>query len=167
LQGAQDGWDSLLDSKSTHKLLYSLKIIEGLELGTGEAAKKANTNNNQGQAPEGNQNLEWKQKFIKLGGFTHLLSTLIGLKLEAVDSKLTLRCIESILAALIDFTSVEQSLQEEIYEKREAVVLTCLKYIHMIGLFTLKVEENRGEAVEDIQAKKTQKRLAKMKLKEL
>ena len=27
-------------------------------MGTGEAAKKANTNNNQGQAPEGNQNLE-------------------------------------------------------------------------------------------------------------
>jgi len=30
LQGAHQGWDSLLDSHSTHKLLYSLRIIEGL-----------------------------------------------------------------------------------------------------------------------------------------
>jgi len=30
LKGAQESWDSLLDSSSVHKLLYSLKIIEGL-----------------------------------------------------------------------------------------------------------------------------------------
>ena len=30
LRGAQNGWDNLLDSSSAHKLLYSLKIIEGL-----------------------------------------------------------------------------------------------------------------------------------------
>lgn len=30
LRGAQESWDSLLDSSSAHKLLYSLKIIEGL-----------------------------------------------------------------------------------------------------------------------------------------
>ena len=31
LEGAGENWDSLLDSRSTHKLLYSLKIIEGLK----------------------------------------------------------------------------------------------------------------------------------------
>lgn len=31
LEGAKENWDKLLDSKSTHKLLYSLKIIEELK----------------------------------------------------------------------------------------------------------------------------------------
>jgi len=37
----------------------------------------------------------------------------------------------------------------------------------MVGEFTLLVERQRGEAVEDIQAKRVQKRLAKQKLKQL
>jgi len=35
LRGAdqsEGGWDTLLDSKSTHRLLYSLKIIKNLEI---------------------------------------------------------------------------------------------------------------------------------------
>jgi hypothetical protein len=51
-----------------------------------------------------------------------------------------LKCIESILAALVDFVHVEASLQEEILLKREAVVLSCLRYVHLIGDFTLQVE---------------------------
>lgn len=31
LEGAGENWNSLLDSRSTHKLLYSLKIIEELK----------------------------------------------------------------------------------------------------------------------------------------
>ena len=31
LEGAKENWNGLLDSKSTHKLLYSLKIIEELK----------------------------------------------------------------------------------------------------------------------------------------
>lgn len=45
--------------------------------------------------------------------------------------------------------------------------MTCLEYLRLIGLFTLHVEKQRGEAVEDIQAKRQQKRLAKQKLKQM
>jgi len=45
-------------------------------------------------------------KFIERGGFRHLLDTLTGLEIEAVDSKLTLRCIESLLGTILEFVQV-------------------------------------------------------------
>jgi len=56
----------------------------------------------------------WKRRFIELGGVRHLLDTLVGLQIEAIDSRLTLRCIESLLAALLDFMRVDQALYGEI-----------------------------------------------------
>lgn len=50
---------------------------------------------------------------------------------------------------------------------RDPVVLACLRLLHLIGLFTIQVEKQRGEAVEDIQAKRAQRRLAKQKMKQL
>lgn len=67
----------------------------------------------------------------------------------------------------MDFIHVEASLQDEILLKREAVVLSCLRYVHLIGDFTLQVEQQRGESIEEIEAKRTQKRLAKQKMKHL
>lgn len=101
LQGAKEGWNSLLDSRSTHKLLYSLKIIEGLH---GPKPNKGQANEEATKALGEFKDLSvWKRRFIELGGFRHLLDTLIGLQIEAIDSKLTLRCIESLIGALLDF----------------------------------------------------------------
>ena len=169
LQGAKEGWNSLLDSTSTHKLLYSLKIMEGLNgrkqgerTGKGQMSEQTN-----GAFGDFEDLTAWKRRFIELGGVRHLLDTLVGLQIEAIDSRLTLRCIESLLAALLDFMHVDQALQGEILAKKEAVVLTCMRYVHSIGLYSLQVERARGEAVEDIQAKRTQKRLAKQKMRQL
>lgn len=95
LQGIESGWNGLLDSKSTHKLLYSLKIIEDFNkiAADNEAAQK--------------ELEQWKRKFVAQGGFQHLLSILTGLRLESIDSKLTLRCIESLLATILTFASID------------------------------------------------------------
>ena len=39
LKESEDGMNAILDSGSTHKLLYSLKIIEGLNLKAAEEEK--------------------------------------------------------------------------------------------------------------------------------
>tara|TARA_B110000285_G_C14989175_1_gene545388 strand:- start:33 stop:302 length:270 start_codon:yes stop_codon:yes gene_type:complete len=89
------------------------------------------------------------------------LETFVGLPISAIDSKLTLRCIESLLAALVDLTKLEPALQQAILQTKDALVQTILGYIHLIARFTLKVEEERGEALEDMQAKRYAKRVAK------
>ena len=110
---------------------------------------------------------EWRRRFIQLGGFHHLLSTFTGLKMEVLDSKLTLRCLSGLLTALTSFTSVDNSLQKVIEAQKDGVVSNCLRYVHLIGLYSLQVEEQRGETYEELQAKRTQKRSAKLKLRQL
>lgn len=90
-----------------------------------------------------------------------------GLKIEEITSKLTLRCISSLLGTILDFIQVDPELAAQVTAQRDAVVSTCLRYVHLIGLYTLEVEKQRGEAVEDMQAKRAQKRLAKLKLRQL
>jgi hypothetical protein len=48
LQETEEGWNGLLDSRSTHKLLYSLKIIEGLNLKAAEEEKQGESKMNEG-----------------------------------------------------------------------------------------------------------------------
>ena len=81
--------------------------------------------------------------------------------IDDIDSKLTLRCIENLLGSLLEFVQINNNLQEEIISKRQDVVLSCLRYIHMIGQYTLVIEKQRGDSFEDIEAKKLQKKLAK------
>jgi hypothetical protein len=144
LHETKEGWNSLLDSRSTHKLLYSLKIIEGLHSkATQEADKQADKQTDKtGEAQASDTALQdelsaWKGRFVERGGFQHLLDTLAGLELEAIDSKLTLRCIESLLGTILEFVQVDPALRGHIVAMRERVVLTCLRYLHLIGLFTL------------------------------
>lgn len=54
--------------------------------------------------------LTWKRKFIEFDGFEHLLHTFVNLPITAIDSKLTLKCIESLVAALVDQTKLVPSL---------------------------------------------------------
>ena len=87
-----------------------------------------------------------------------MLDTFTNLPIQTIDSKLTLRCIESLLSQLQEFCNQEVGLQQSFLERKETVVLSCLKYIHMIGQFSVHIETQRGEAFEDIQQKRTQKR---------
>lgn len=85
----------------------------------------------------------------------------------SLDSKLILRCLGDLLTALMDFTGVDDSLQDVILEQKNAVVRSCLRYIHLIGQHSLTVEQQRGETIEELQAKRAQKRRAKWKLRQL
>ena len=76
-----------------------------------------------------------------MGGFEHLLDTFVGLPIAAIDSKLTLRCIESLLAALVDLTKLDPALLDAVLKRKEPLVQTSLTYIHLIAKFTLKIEE--------------------------
>jgi hypothetical protein len=74
---------------------------------------------------------------MKKGGFQHLINTFSGLEITAIESKLTLRCIESLIGTILEFVTSNPELRQFIVESKEKVVLTCLRYIHLIGLFTL------------------------------
>lgn len=54
------------------------------------------------------------------------------------------------VGTVLDFLQTEPSLQAEVLRSKEKVVPTCLHYLHLIGLYSLKVEQQRGEAVEDM-----------------
>ena len=49
------------------------------------------------------QQRTWKQEFIELGGFTHLLDCLVGLDLQKITSTLELKAIMSLLSTLFNF----------------------------------------------------------------
>jgi len=51
---------------------------------------------------------------------------------------------------IFEFTKDDIGLETYITEAKDTIVPSCLKYIHAIGKFTVKVEQQRGEAVEDI-----------------
>ena len=46
---------------------------------------------------------EWKDEFINLGGFKHLLKCLSELSLETINSRLELKAIESIMKVIFKF----------------------------------------------------------------
>ena len=45
----------------------------------------------------------WKQEFIRLGGFTHLLQCLIQLELTDIKSSLELKVIRSLISVIFKF----------------------------------------------------------------
>ena len=52
---------------------------------------------------ENNQTREWKEEFIRLGGFTHLLNCMLGLPLKQIRSTLELKVIKSLVAVIFSF----------------------------------------------------------------
>jgi hypothetical protein len=47
--------------------------------------------------------MQWRYKFVSMGGFMHLLKTFIHLDLKAIDTNLTMKCIEHLILILYDF----------------------------------------------------------------
>lgn len=144
LHGAEQGWDKLLDSHSTHRLLYSLKIIQDLTLGG---------NSNESLTEDDSQKFnhwKWKKHFIETGGFNHLLTSFSELNIERIESNLTLNCISDLLSIILDFVALDSNLQIHILERKKPITLTCLKFIKLISIFTLEQEKQRGEPIEDV-----------------
>jgi hypothetical protein len=61
-------WDALMDSENMYKLLYSLQIINSLI---------CSPDNDQIDETELQERYEWRLKFLRLGGFDHLLRILL------------------------------------------------------------------------------------------
>lgn len=53
----------------------------------------------------------WKQEFIQLGGFTHLLECLVDLSLVEIKTTLELKVIKSLIQAIDKFRSHYQQAQ--------------------------------------------------------
>ena len=54
----------------------------------------------------------WKQEFIGLGGFTHLLNCLINLPLQEIRSSLELKVIKSLLQVISKFVNHARELAQ-------------------------------------------------------
>jgi hypothetical protein len=98
----QTQWSKLLDPKSTHKLLYSLKIIQTI------------CNNKKDQKVT-----QWKFKFIQMGGYQHLINTFIGLEIQSIETSLTLKCIEALIMIIYEFIQFDKNLLSEVMSKKE------------------------------------------------
>lgn len=61
------GWQSIIDPNSPYKMLYSLQILNTL----------VSVNNQLLSDIELQERYEWRQRFLELGGFTHLYMILI------------------------------------------------------------------------------------------
>ena len=61
------GWQSIIDSNSPYKMLYSLQILNTL----------VSVNNQLLNDIELQERHEWRQRFLELGGFKHLYIILI------------------------------------------------------------------------------------------
>jgi hypothetical protein len=95
----KENWSKILDPKSTHKLLYSLKIIN-------------NIHNSNKKDPKVEQ---WRFKFVNMGGFSHLLNTFINLGIKNIDTFLTLKCIENLILILSDYIQLNSKLKDEVH----------------------------------------------------
>jgi len=49
--------------------------------------------------------VSWKSQFVQLGGFGHLINTLISLNVSSIDSPLTLKCIESVVDMIVNLNN--------------------------------------------------------------
>lgn len=73
---SKDNWKQIFDYSSDHSLLYTLNII-------GLLNKKERS--------------QWNEKFIKLGGFEHLLECFVKLNLKKIENSLSLKCLDSLV----------------------------------------------------------------------
>lgn len=108
----------------------------------------------------------WKLKFIEQGGFTHLQRTLVDLKIESIDSKLTMKCIEHLILTIYNFMNDNKSkFIEQILSMKNELVLKILHYIDMITEFSIEQENQRGQSFEEVKQKNTAARQKKKKFR--
>jgi len=96
-----DKWNSLLDSKSVHKFLYSLQIIEGLLSLPTEATLL-----------QKQEKLKWLTEFCEKQGLAHLMKSLISLPITNLHNPLTRKCFSLLMKILIGFQSAGFTMQK-------------------------------------------------------
>lgn len=84
IEQSKDNWKHLLDFSSDHSLLYTIRIINEIK-----ANKEISG--------------EWKKKFIRLGGFTHLLRCLLEMELHSIENSLSVKCLDNLILLIYEF----------------------------------------------------------------
>ena len=72
---SQIEWSKIIDPNSTHKMLYSLKLVSQL----------ITINNEKLSEAEIQERFEWRQRFLELGGFEHLYFIMITYDFETLN----------------------------------------------------------------------------------
>ena len=115
-------WNSLLDPQAIFKLLYCLQIMSSQFMNVA-LPQRDDELYDEDMNQEFNAAIEayevqraWKQKFIGLGGFTHLLNCLEQLNLHEIRSSLELKAIRTLISIIFKFVNhfgEMQQLQEQ------------------------------------------------------
>lgn len=127
-------WDKLLDSKSPHKLMYSLQIVEALSRGSKHRRRsimRAGGGDSRTMSTDSDFDSQdeeiWSMKFISKGGLKHLLSIFKSGSLQAQEdeawSQWNQECLAYLLRLISQF-SVELSDAEaghdDVFESYES-----------------------------------------------
>ena len=88
-------WNDLLHPSFIFKLLYCVKIINGLI-----------------SSPEGGA--EWTESFIQLGGFDQLVKCQIHLNITSIDSKIKLKVIKELVGLQQTLLKTRQDLLKNV-----------------------------------------------------
>ena len=117
------------------------------------------------------QQRSWKQDFISLGGFTHLLNCLINLPLQEIRSSLELKVIKTLVQVIFKFVNHARELTQLQQQEKQgqevdaadptlleaqgsqltnACVLKAIGLVDAICKYSIAQEKARGESIEQI-----------------
>ena len=130
----------MLDSKSVHKFLYSLQIVENIVT-----------------PPQGMESVEveipyklWLGKFCKKEGLAHLFSALINLPVASLEHPLTRKCFALLMRVLHLLQSAELPFEQHIpkYELlRPAMVNRVLTILTAFANYSIREPQDRSKQV--------------------
>lgn len=99
-------WSQLLDEKAVFNLLYCLKMINNTYMQNLVNPRKPSTEESKDENKEMTEKdfaSQWREDFIKLGGFTHLLFVLANLNLDKIECALELVCVKTLVEIIFKF----------------------------------------------------------------
>lgn len=159
----RQAWSQLLDEKAVFNLLYCLRIINSSYIQSSVAKQRADEEE---KNESRDRLIAWRNDFVSLGGFTHLLYVLANLNLDQLTCALELVCIKTLLEItfrLMYMASLKKGgagLEMQETALLRQIVLKVLRYIQLICQFSIKQETERGESIETIES-----RIAEVKLR--
>lgn len=75
MQMSEAQWNRIIDPESTHKMLYSLQLVNQL----------ITINNEKLTDLEIQERFNWRQRFLELGGFNHLYKILLSYNFDQLE----------------------------------------------------------------------------------
>jgi hypothetical protein len=124
----ESNWDELIDGSSLQKLLYSLQIVSKLLL----------------------TESEWQNKFLVMGGVTHLFKTFLKIDPRKINSALAFKSVDLLCQILCESMEKTQELISYFKERNAEVVEQLIKIIHEVTRLSLSELKKRGESYDEI-----------------